>query len=303
MALRLEIDVFSGRPNPVVEINDRTAARLLERLGPGRVLDHDEGGPGAPPLLGYRGVVLEQLDRAREDLPTRIRIVNGSAFGRGLAHELADPDLEEELLSPRLLEEAARNLVDSGVDDGANELVERVPRLRAELRELQWWKIPGWWGEIVWPWPKPCRCAPEYEPGWWNVPVRQPYNNCYNYATNYRTNTFAQPGKAAGAQYTSLNCASVRPAAIADELIDVPQADNICPSEGHLVALVVAPGWDYHWYRKDKTGWWSHKPGGTAATNLDNAGKLISDPRNAARGPYTDFCTFMIVKHGHIRIT
>lgn len=303
MALRVEIDVFSGRPNPVIEVDDQRAAELLERLGPGRVLDHDEGGPAAPPVLGYRGVVLEQLDRGREDLPRRIRVVDQKAFGRGLAHELADPTLEEDLLSPRFLEEAAGNLADSGVDDGVDELADRVLQLRAQLQEVQWWQVPEWWGKIVLPWPKPCPCGPVYEPNWWNVPSRQPYNNCYNYATNYRTNTYAQPGKAAGAQYTSLNCASVRPAAIADELIDAPGADNMCPSEGHLVALVVAPGWDYHWYRKDKTGWWSHKPGGTAATNLDNAGQLIADPMNADRGPYTEFCTFLIVKHGHIRIT
>lgn len=300
MALRLTIDIFSGRPNPAIEIDNQAAAELLQRIGPGRILDVD-GGPGTPPLLGYRGLMVEQLDRARPDLPTHIRIVDGGAFGRGLAHELADPSLEDDLLSPRLLGEAARNLSDGELDGEVIELAIQVPRLVAELREVRWWRIPGWW-EIAWPWPKACSCGPGYEPGWWNVPSRQASNNCYNYATDYRTNTFAQPGRAAGAQYGALSCASVVPAAIADELINLPQADNTCPSEGHLVALVVAPGWDYHWYRKDKSGWWSHKPGPTAVTNLDNAGKAITDPRQAARGPYTQFCTFMIVKHGHIRI-
>ena len=32
-------------------------------------------------------------------------------------------------------------------------------------------------------------------------------------------------------------------------------------------------------------------------------GNYISDPRNANRGPYTDFCTFMVVMHGHIKIS
>jgi len=36
-------------------------------------------------------------------------------------------------------------------------------------------------------------------------------------------------------------------------------------------------------------------------TSLDNDGALIVDPRTAARGPYTHFCTFMIVMHGHVR--
>ena len=79
-------------------------------------------------------------------------------------------------------------------------------------------------------------------------------------------------------------------------------AKNRCPEDGHLVALVIAPGWDFHWYRKGEDGMWTHKPGGTPATNVGNSGHLISDPRTADRGPYTSFCTFMVVKHGHIKI-
>jgi len=141
-------------------------------------------------------------------------------------------------------------------------------------------------------------------PLWWNDGGQKQWNNnCYNYSTNYRSDTFAQPGLAAGAEYMALTCASVRPAAIADDLIDAPTANNRCPKEGHLVALVIAPGWDFHWYRKGRNGYWTHKPGGTAATNVDNSNHLIPDPRTADRGPYTNFCTFMIVMHGHIKIT
>ena len=74
------------------------------------------------------------------------------------------------------------------------------------------------------------------------------------------------------AQCTQLTCASVKPAAVKDELIDSPTADNKCPKEGHLVALVIAPGWDFHWYRKGRNKYWSHKPGSTAVTNIDNSG-------------------------------
>ena len=160
-----------------------------------------------------------------------------------------------------------------------------------------------WEGKITWPPINPCQCAPLYRPDWWNVGgQRQFNNNCYNYATNYRTDTFAQPGKAAGAMYTALTCVSVKPGAVKDELIDSPLANNKCPKEGHLVALVIAPGWDFHWYRKGRNGYWSHKPGGSAVTNLDNNGVTIPDARTANRGPYTSFCTFMVVMHGHIKI-
>ena len=53
----------------------------------------------------------------------------------------------------------------------------------------------------------------------------------------------------------------------------------MCPALGHLVALVIAPGWDFHWYRKGPDGMWSHKPGQTPVTNVDNSGNPIIDPR------------------------
>jgi hypothetical protein len=30
-----------------------------------------------------------------------------------------------------------------------------------------------------------------YNPAFWNTPSVQPHNNCYNYAMNFRSNTFA----------------------------------------------------------------------------------------------------------------
>ena len=38
---------------------------------------------------------------------------------------------------------------------------------------------------------------------------------------------------------------------------------------------------------------WTHKPGGTPATNLDNSGNPISNPETADRGGYTDFCGYL----------
>ena len=58
--------------------------------------------------------------------------------------------------------------------------------------------------------------------------------------------------------------------------------------------LCSAPvlGFDYHWYRLDNTGRWSHKPGQTRATNLDNSKRPINDPRRADLGTY-EFVCFM----------
>lgn len=290
MTVRVTIDVFSGRPNPVVELDDKRSRDLLERLQPVRRLDEEE--PALPPAaLGYRGIVIEQTGRPLEDLPRTIRVSGADVFGRGLAHRMRDDGLEDYLTGP------------DGPFSRAELPEEFFPRLE-ELKQAHKELRARWpWDEIIiWPIPQPCTCGPLYEPNWWNVPARQHSNNCYNYACNYRTDTFAQPGRAAGAMYTSLTCKAVTPAAMADKLIDTPGADNRCPNEGHLVALVVAPGWDFHWYRKDRNGWWSHKPGSTPVTNHDNSGHWISDPRHADRGPYTDFCSFMVVMHGHIKI-
>jgi hypothetical protein len=37
---------------------------------------------------------------------------------------------------------------------------------------------------------------------------------------------------------------------------------------------------------------WSHKPGGTAARNTDNSGRVITNPETCNRGPYTQFCGY-----------
>ena len=292
MSLRITIDVFSGRENPVIELKGSAAREVLERLRPTRRLSKQDRRLPAMATLGYRGLVIVQLGKPARGLPRALRYAHGDLFGPGLAHRAADVALEDFVCGSTGL---VRKL----------KLGPRFPELLTkEIERFRWIREKYPSKPTAWPWPlrNPCRCAPLYEPDWWNVPQRQPYNNCYNYSTNYRTDTFAQPGRAAGATYAALTCAAVRPAAVADCLIDSPSAYNKCPAKGHLVALVVWPGGDYHWYRKGRNGYWSHKPGGTPVTNLDNSAATIPDPRTADRGPYTDFCTFMVVMHGHIKI-
>lgn len=292
MPLRITIDVFSGRPNPSVEVEGKEAQELLERLRPAETLAADEAEKAATPILGYRGLIVEQTGKVTDkDLPGRIRVTEGRVLGRGLAHRPADPDFEQSFFGP-----SGRFKRVAGIAGLRSRIRQEVDRAHAVRQKfvLQ---------ELVFPVKIVCPCAPLYEPNWWNDGgQRQLNNNCYNYATNYRSDTFAQPGLAAGAMYNAFTCASVLPAAVADALEDSPGANNKCPPEGHLVALVIAPGGDFHWYRKGRNGRWTHKPGSTAVTHLDNSGNIILDPRTADRGPYTDFCTFMVVKHGHVKI-
>jgi hypothetical protein len=153
------------------------------------------------------------------------------------------------------------------------------------------------------------RCIPAYEPSRWNdFDEVQFNNNCYNYACNIPTGTFAQPGRATGNPYPRpIDCPGVDAGARSDGLRPINCERGCgCSDCCHKVALAVAPSPtfnDYHWYRLDRDGRWSHKPGGTEATNLDDSGNTITDPRTADRGRYTVFCGCYCVCEGKVMIT
>jgi hypothetical protein len=54
MTIRITVDVFSGRPNPSVELDERESADVLDRLMPLRRLGEDEPDLPSEPTLGYR---------------------------------------------------------------------------------------------------------------------------------------------------------------------------------------------------------------------------------------------------------
>lgn len=295
MAIRLVLDVFSGVPDPVATIGGAEAREWLGRLRPTRP-EWEETSIPIEVRLGYRGIILERQsgrDPWIPSAPPRVRLFDGRLWAGGLSMPVGDPAVEDDFCGT------------TGPfrppEGGA--LLDRIVLDRARFREL----ILRPWPQELRPWLplERCPCAPLYEPAWWNVPGRQWDNNCYNYATNHRTDTFAQPGLGSGAMYASISGPDVLAGAIADQLIPVPDADNHCPTEGHLVALVIDPGpisKDFHWYRKNRNGTWSHKPGGGQATNRDDSGNLIFDPRTADRGGYTEFISFMVVMHGHVKL-
>lgn len=72
--------------------------------------------------------------------------------------------------------------------------------------------------------------------------------------------------------------------------------DGICPSGTYKVALVLSVyeedtvskygtpmAYDYHWYRQNPDGTWSHKPGRSNVINTDYSGNVIYDPELADR--------------------
>jgi RHS repeat-associated protein len=127
---------------------------------------------------------------------------------------------------------------------------------------------------------------PTYNPNYWNDQGTIQYgNNCYSYSLNRpgpRPVGKPQPGDFSGNPYQNLTCADIAAAAMADGTVG-PDAKGCCPKGYHKVQLVLAPGVDYHWYRQDQGGNWSHKPGWGQATNVDASGNPISDPTQANR--------------------
>lgn len=143
-----------------------------------------------------------------------------------------------------------------------------------------------------------------YEPATWNnnsVTVR--HNNCYNYAVNYISDTFAQPGRISHYKIGSqISCGNTTLAAISDGMIVISDCHK--KTEYYKIALVIAPDTpkDYHWYRMQTYGrktMWGHKPGSTKVIDTDASGLVITDPKTCNRnnspngGPnYKDFCGY-----------
>ena len=149
-----------------------------------------------------------------------------------------------------------------------------------------------------------CPYSPSYEPSLWNSPPIQTSTNCYAYAANNPYGHPAgkpQPGEQCGHPATDTTCPNVGTAAQCDGMIPAPNPP--VPRAGYYpVALVMDPGVDYHWYRQDSNGFWSHKPGNKPATNVDASGNPITNPETANRDysstsgvNYSQFCGYYYV--------
>ena len=154
---------------------------------------------------------------------------------------------------------------------------------------------------------KPCDGSPPYEPGRWNKQPVKGSTNCYAYGANDPDGHppgKPQPGERCGHPATDASCAEVTRASICDGMVKAPDPPPQKPGY-YPVALVVDPGVDYHWYRLDDNGRWSHKPGNTSATNVDASGNPITNPKTADRDygsvNYKDFCGYFYVPAGGIR--
>ena len=103
MEIQIIIDIFSGRENPVIELEGDEAKATLEGLKPSRKLKKDDLGIPPSSTLGYRGLIIKQKGKKSEskDLPKTFRLVNGDLFGPRLSHRATDENYEDFFCSPR----------------------------------------------------------------------------------------------------------------------------------------------------------------------------------------------------------
>ena len=163
----------------------------------------------------------------------------------------------------------------------------------------------------------------DYSPGDWNVSPIQESTNCYAYAVNAQVVppnisdniAILQPGLVSDVDdgYTledlfwDISMGNIPVSQYLDYIVGYFMDDaehlnkiareiepnQLCASGNYKVALVLSSS-DYHWYRQNPDGTWSHKRGTTAVTNLDDSGNIIYDPRTCDRNySYANYSTFV----------
>jgi hypothetical protein len=115
-------------------------------------------------------------------------------------------------------------------------------------------------------------------------------HNCYTYALGkivLGLDSKAQPGYASGFDHiddSEYDCKYFRERLKNDSPASyLEKFDNACLPGFYKIFLALDPMNDYHWWRQDKTGYWSHKPGSTEVVNLDSSGNKIKNPVKANR--------------------
>jgi hypothetical protein len=147
-------------------------------------------------------------------------------------------------------------------------------------------------------------------------------HNCYAYAFDYthlpkKCNkdscpiSYPQPGRKSGYPSWSKVDGKRCPDIIGRIMGDIPgvkltEFKTKCHKTRRKIAVVADPENDYHFYRQDADGYWSHKPGATSVTRLDKTGRPIFNPQLASREGdnlnYKQFCSFMCVPTKSVKL-
>ena len=165
---------------------------------------------------------------------------------------------------------------------------------------------------------------PKYDPELYNKDKAvQHSHNCFAYGMDFidparvkkcRDNnecSTPQPGRKKGHPEFSGQMGKSCGDVISRTMADVPKAyvtnfTNKCEPGFSKIGAVVDEENDYHYYRQDSNGMWSHKPGGRPVKDIDANGSKIYRPDLASREypaeyegdsglNYKSFCSYMCV--------
>ncbi|MCI0743085.1 MAG: hypothetical protein L0Y72_28990 [Gemmataceae bacterium] len=307
--LEVELDVFSGMPNPTWVLSKRQESTLYELLSAEPAQISSVTAMEKRFGLGYRGLIVRRIksddgawDKAmsarREPFPNDFRIGWKTAKKASAADWLVKTAARQGArLSDAVQEVVARGVALVRPARGPLDPDAKIDRKRVEEAEVAVdvpYK-PGaeihetWWA-----------CGSNYfsaNAHFFNDPAHIGRNNCYCFASNHMPDIrYARPGQRGGRPATSMTCASCIDGLRADGWTDGCQTDSL------TIAMVIWPGEDYHFYRLVTGGpywWWGHKPGATPAKYTDDCGNSIFQyqgkgyaPNNLCRGGYTDFCGY-----------
>ena len=156
---------------------------------------------------------------------------------------------------------------------------------------------------------------PDFEPQKWNDKDYIKNNhNCYSYAFNDYSGTRtgkAQPGYFAHyppINNTEYNCKDIYKRIKKDNpSIMKTNFNDKCPKGSYKAFFALSPDGDtdYHFYRHDSNGYWSHKPGRSKAVDIDAKNNKIKNPIKADRNygiyNYKKPCNYFCLRPDMVR--
>ncbi|MFI7419574.1 hypothetical protein [Nonomuraea sp. NPDC049684] len=290
--LEVELDIFSGMPNPTWTLTYEEEGELTERIRavPQQVSPLHTSGEAFG--LGYRGFIVRLIKddngpwsryQSSRETPFPIEFRVGSVptdAGSSVAEWLLETSARRVGVDDELLSSASRgvNLIPPPPEDPPPP--PQSGGSRPGKQEQSFEGIRGVWLD-------PC---PDANSLYWdnyatfNGPDVVGKNNCYCFAANHIANRrYALPGLRGGAPAQSMSVGQIASGLDADGWRETCQQPD-----GLTIAGAVWPGQDYHFYRLVTNGdeWlWAHKQGGTPVIHEDRSGRTL---KRIQTGPYTD---------------
>ena len=143
---------------------------------------------------------------------------------------------------------------------------------------------------------------PKWEPDVWQV--NEKYNNCYSYALNdhdVKRNKKAIPGQLSD-NYT---CSKLMEGLKHDHpKMYISSFEEACETGYRKIYAATSDvdddgNNDFHFWRQDADGLWSHKPGSDHPLRVDGDNRIISNPhlsnREFANRSYVTSCGFFCI--------